>query len=239
MATIGVMQQCRALGHARRAAGVLQHRDVARSDVGAREGHGAAGRYGVIELGVAGQREGRHHLAQGAHHEVHDQALGEAQKIAHRGHDDVLHRGARDRLLESRGEVLQHDHRLGAGILELMGKLARGVERIDVDGDQAGAQHGGQRHRILQHVGHHDRDARALREAPALQPGGQRLGQGVDVAEGDGLVHADIGALVAVLGEALLEQRHHAGIDRRIDIRRHAWRIALEPEPVHGSSRVR
>ena len=94
-----VMQQRRALGHARRAAGVLQHRHVVGSDVGAREAHGAAGRYGIIELDVAGQREGRHHLLHRAHDEVHDQAFGEAQQVAHRGHDDVLHRGARNRLL--------------------------------------------------------------------------------------------------------------------------------------------
>ncbi len=234
----GVMQQRRALGDAGRAAGVLQHRHVAGADVGTREGHRTAGRYGVVEFGVTGQREGRHHLAHGAHDEVDDQALGKAQKVAHRGDDDVLHRGAAPSPACSvAGEVLQHDHGLGAGVLQLMGELARGVERIDVDGDQAGAQHGGQRHRILQHVGHHDRHARALREAPVLQPGGQRLGQRVDVAEGDGLVHADIGALIAELGEALLEQRHDAGIDRRIDVRRHSWRIAFQPEPIHAFPR--
>ena len=62
-------------------------------------------------------------------------------------------------------------------------------------------------------------------------------GKRVDLAEGQRLVHADIGLGVAILGEAFLEQRHDAGIDRRIDVRRHARRIILEPEPVHAPSR--
>src|SRR6185369_10459948 len=40
---------------------------------------------------------------------------------------------------------------------------------------------------------------------------------------------------VAVLGEAFLDQCDEAGIDRRIDLRRHSWRILLEPEPIHSS----
>ena len=80
----------------------------------------------------------------------------------------------RDHLLHGGGEILQHDDRLGAGILELMLELARGVERIDVDHRIAGAQHGRDRDRILQHVRHHQRDARALLQALALQLGAER-----------------------------------------------------------------
>jgi hypothetical protein len=36
-------------------------------------------------------------------------------------------------LLQRRGEVLEDDDRLGAGILELVLELARRIERIDVD----------------------------------------------------------------------------------------------------------
>ncbi len=145
----------------------------------------------------------------------------------------MLDPGMRDDLLQRRREVLEDDDGFGAGVLELMLEFAGGVERVDVNRDEASAQHGGDRHRILQHVRHHDRHARAALQSAPLQPRSQRSRQGVDVTEGQSLVHADIGPLVAMLGEALLEQRHDAGIGRRIDVRRHAGRIALEPEAVH------
>jgi hypothetical protein len=145
----------------------------------------------------------------------------------------VLHGGAGKRLLERRGEILQHDHRLGAGVLQLVLQLVRGIERVHVDGDEARPQHGRYGHRILQHVGHHERHARAALQAAALQPRRQGARQRVDLAEGQRLVEADIGLGVTVLGEALLEQRHDTGVDRRIDIRRHARRIILEPEAIH------
>ena len=139
----------------------------------------------------------------------------------------------RDHPLQGRREVLEDDDGLGAGVLELMLEFARRVERVHVDGDESRPQHGGDRHRILQHVRHHDRDARAALQTASLQPRAERRRQRIDLAEGQGLVHADIGLLVAMPGEALLEQRHHAGIGRRIYVRRHARRITLEPKPVH------
>ena len=64
-------------------------------------------------------------------------------------------------------EVLEDHDRLGAGVLELVLELARRVERIDVDDDVAGAQHARERDRVLHHVRHHDRDARARARGPA------------------------------------------------------------------------
>jgi hypothetical protein len=162
---------------------------------------------------MPGQRPDRHHPANGTDHKIHDRAPGEAEQIAHGGDDDVLHRGARDCLLERRREILEHDDGFSARIVQLMGELAGGVEWVDVDCDQAGPHHRGDGDRVLQHVRHHDRDPRALGEAAALQPGGERPGQRVDLAESDGLAHADIGFGVVVLGEAFLDQRHQAGID--------------------------
>ncbi len=202
--------------------------------LGPAERHRPAGGDRVVELEVTGQRPGRDHLADRAHDEVDNQALGKAQKITERAHHDMLHRRAGDRSLQGRCEVLQHDHCLGAGILQLVLELARGVERIDVDRDQARPPHGSDRDRVLQHVGHHDRHARPLLEATALQPGGERLGERVDLTKAERLVHADIGLGIAVLGEALLEERHEAGIDGRVDVRRDARRIVLEPEPLHA-----
>ena len=72
--------------------------------------------------------------------------------------------GPGEDLRESRGEILQDDDGLGAGIVQLMFELARRIERIAVHHRVAGAQRAEQRDRVLQDVGHHQRDARALRK---------------------------------------------------------------------------
>ena len=132
------------------------------------------------------------------------------------------------------GEILQHDDRFRAGVLQLMLQLARGVERIDVDHRIAGAQHRGGRDRVLQHVRHHQRDARALLQPLALQVSGERVRHLVEIAIGDRLVHADESLAAGELGEALLEQLDQRGILGGVDIGRHAGRILLEPDSLHG-----
>ncbi len=43
-------------------------------------------------------------------------------------------------------------------------QLPGGIERIDIDDDQAGAKNATQRHRILQYVGQHDGNTLALHQ---------------------------------------------------------------------------
>ena len=45
----------------------------------------------------------------------------------------MLHGGAVEALLERVREVLEHDHRLGARIHELVLEFTSGVQRVDVD----------------------------------------------------------------------------------------------------------
>ena len=230
-----VVKERGALGDAGRAAGILQDRHILRPEIGTGELHRAAGGNHGVELEMSRQRPCRNQLAHLANDEVDDAALEEAHEVAERSDDDMLDRRAGDCFLERRREVLENDHRLRAGIHELMMQFGRRVERIDVDRDEPGLQHRRDGHGILQHVGHHDRDPGAPLQPAALQPGRERLRQRIDLAEGQCLVHADIGLGVAILGEALLEQRYDAGIDRRVDIRRYAWRVTLEPEPIHST----
>ena len=99
------------------------------------------------------------------------------------------------------GEVLDDDDDLGAGVVQLVLELARGVQRIDVDDRAAGAQDAEQAHRVLQDVGHHQRDARALLAALALQPGAERRRQRVELGEGDRLAHARVRRRLAYLAQ--------------------------------------
>jgi hypothetical protein len=86
----------------------------------------------------------------------------EAQQLADRRDDDAAQLGPRDDLLRDVREVLDDDEDLGARIRQLVLELARRVERIDVHHRAPGAQDAEQAHRVLEDVGHHQRDARAF-----------------------------------------------------------------------------
>ena len=233
------VQQDGALGDAGGAAGILQEGDVVGAEFHPLERQLAAGGERGLEGGRAGYRVGRHHLLDAPHHQIDQGALHRAEHVAHAGDHHVLHLGLRQRLLQHAGEILQHHDGLGAGIVELEFQLARLVERIDVHHRAAGAQDGGDRHRILQHVRHHDGDAGAALEALALQPGGEGARGLVELAIGHGLAHAGEGVLAAIGLEAFLEHRHQRRIERRVDVGGDARRIMLQPRPIHDVSPCR
>jgi hypothetical protein len=117
----------------------------------------------------------------------------------------MLDRRARADFLQHMAEVLEDHDGLGAGVLQLVLELARRVERVHVDHGAAGAQRAEHRDRVLQAVRHHDRDARALAQAPRLQPRAEVARALLQLAERDGLAHAVERRAVAVLGDALVE----------------------------------
>ena len=122
---------------------------------------------------------------------------------------------------------------LGARVLQLVLEFARRVQRVDVDHHVARAQDRRHRHRVLRHVGHHDRDAVAARQALRLQPGCEGARQVIDLAKRDRAAHELVGRQVAVLAKALLEQRHQRRVQVDSHLGRYAGRVMLEPDLVH------
>ena len=148
---------------------------------------------------------------------------------------DLPHLGLADDLGDGVREVLDDDDHLGAGVLELVLELARRVQRIDVDDRASGAQRAEQAHRILQDVGHHQRDARALLAADALQPRAERRRQRVELGERERLAHARERRARAVLADALLEDLAHRRVLVDVDFRGNALRVVLEPDLFHDA----
>ena len=83
-------------------------------------------------------------------------------------------------------EVFEDDNRFGSGVFELVFQFARSVQGIDVDDNHAGAEDAKNGDGILQEIGHHQRDAGALGETEALQPGGKVKTQAVELSVSDG-----------------------------------------------------
>ncbi len=231
------MQQHRPLADAGGAAGVLQHGNVVGAHLGRPQRLVAAGGQRVVEAQRAGQLPGRHHLLDVAHHVVDQGALQEAQHVAHGGHDHLLGGHHVGHLLQRGGKVLEDDDGLGAGILELVLEFARRIQGVDVDHHQAGAQDPGHRHRVLRHVGQHHGHAVTRGQAAGLQVGREGTRMVVDLAEGEGPAHEQVGLLVLVLAEALFQQRHQRGVEIGLDLGRDPRRVMLQPDLLHPGLR--
>jgi hypothetical protein len=156
-------------------------------------------------------------------------ALG-AEQVAQPGGDDVLDRQLVGHLLHGMAEVVHHQQRAGIGVAELVLELARGVQRVDVDHGQAGAQRREDGHRILQAVGHHDRQAIALFQFQlALQVGGKLFGQGIDLGKGQFLVEAGQGRTIGETPGRISKHIGNGCILIHIDVCRDAGRIIGQP----------
>ena len=152
--------------------------------------------------------------------------MGNPQQVADRGHDHVPELRLALHLLHDMAEILEHDDGDGAGILELVAQLVGGVERVGVDDHDAGPQRAEHHDRILQHIGQHDRDAVALPETLALQPGGKRQRHPVHFAKRERTAHLQVGFAIGAALQPILDQllqgaelvRDRSRAERRVDI---------------------
>jgi hypothetical protein len=222
--------QHRALGHAGRTAGVLQEGDVFRRDVHFRQRVHLAEGQRVAETDRARDVVLRDHLLDVLQHEIDDHPFGEGEHVAQAGGDDLLHRRVGEHVLHGLAEVVHHQDGARARVDQLVLQLARGVHRIGVHHREAGAQHTEDSDRILQAVGHHDRDAIALLQFQlAQQIRGELFAVTIDLIVGDGLAHVRERRAIAIF----LQRRLQHGDDRTvlvdIDLLRHVSRIAGNP----------
>ena len=173
------MKQRRTLRNARRAARILQHRDI----VGTESRPGPASCHGprstaALNFTWPGNDQAGTILRIVRTTKLTIRPLGNPRRSPIEATTTCLMPVSAMTCCKRRREVLEDDDGFGAGVLELMLELARRVERIDVDGDEARPQHGGNGDGILQHIRHHDGDPRAALQAPALQPRSQGASTG-------------------------------------------------------------
>ncbi|CCJ92980.1 hypothetical protein BN131_653 [Cronobacter malonaticus 681] len=172
----------------------------------------------------------RHQAFYILHHKVHQRTFGGGELIAHARQNDVLHLGLFDDFFEGVRKVRNDDDGAGTAVVKLVFQLTRRVERVDVHNDHSGAQNAKQRHRILQKVRHHQRDAIAFLQAEALlQPGSKGAAALFQLAEGHLLAHVGKGRLVGVACAGLLKHIHQGVITVRVYFRRNIRRITVKP----------
>ena len=153
------VSQHRALGHTRRAAGVLQHGEViAVENFCAIRGFAARFQNGV-QLERTGNRESRHHALHILDQEIDQCALGLRVEIGNLGDHNGLDLCAGQDRSSSLCDVGLHDHDLHIRIIELMLQLSLGVQWVGVDHHHARAQRAKAYHQILDKIRHLDRNA--------------------------------------------------------------------------------
>ncbi|MNV46495.1 hypothetical protein D3C71_1383290 [compost metagenome] len=221
------------LGHARRAARVLQAGQVVWRERHFGEGGVASGAQRVSQPDGAGQRPGRHHAFDAADHEVDEAAFHRAQHFSDGGHQHALDCRAGQGLLQGGREIVGDHDGARSRVGQLVFKFVRRVERVAVDHDASGAQRAEQADRVLQQIGHHQGDAVAAAQAVGVQPGGETARQLVELRIADRLAHADVRGLVRKAPAAFLDNRHQGRRAIRLDLRGHAGGIALVPDSFH------
>ena len=220
------MGEDRGLGDAGRAPGVLQEGNVVRSARDRLEVRPAAERQRRAETNRFGQRVRRHLPAHVPEHEIDQRTLRQAEQVTDAGDEHVADRGVADDGGQVMGRLLEDDDGDGAGVLELMGELAVGVQRVGVDDRQAGAQRAEHRDRVLQDVRHHQGDAVTRDKLQLLlQVGGEVAAECVEFTERDRPAEAGVGLAVGVADECLVDQFHERRVAGRVDLGRDVGRI--------------
>ena len=99
----------------------------------------------------------------------------------------MAHLGPVHNLLQRLRKEIAHHNGCGTGVLELVLQFPWRVHRVDIDHHITRTQRSKETDRVLQQVGHHQRNPFARGDAEALQLGRKPRGQLIQLAIGDRL----------------------------------------------------
>ena len=223
------VRQHRALRHARGAAGILQHGDVAVGiDGGGRQRAVIVGQRAEIEM----RRIAWPCRRVAALEQAIEQALRRRQYVGHALHDNFLERGRTQQRGRQHIELLdvERDQHFRAGILDQVADFAGGVERVQIHHGAAGHRHREIADHIGRRIGQQQRHARALDDTVRGEARGGAAHQIADLAIGIAAPQKIETRLVAMHGggvEQQLMDRPAGIIGMPIDSRR----IGFKPRP--------
>ena len=225
------MGEHRALGQAGGAAGVLQDGDIIQRYRQRADHLPRAPAQDALEGNGLGQLIGRHQFFHLVDHQVGDPAFGGRHHVAHSGFDQVVDFGVLQHFLYPLAEHVQVHQRPNPGALELMAHLARGVERVGIDHNQActhGSEHG---NRILQGVGHlYGNTVARLEIGVLLQITGKRGTVALKLGIGDGHSQIAEGRAIRKLFAGALKHVNNRFKSRHVDIQRYTGGTFVIPE---------
>ena len=201
------VRQRSAFGQAGGASGVLQKQQVL-----ARQAHGRALHARALGQCV-GQRSGAGQTR------IHRRGGQRDRGAVARGHGDhVLDLGRGHGFGQGGRGASKDDDGFAARVLELVGQLTRGVERVHVDLHRPGPRNAQEHNGEGDEVGQHDCDAVALLHTQTqLQPGGESGRLAVHLGVAQGLAKGAEGRLIGVSRHGFFHHVHHRGVGIGVD----------------------
>jgi len=194
----------------------------------------AAGGERVVEGGRAGNVPRRHHLLDVLDDQVGQHPLERRKHVADLRRDDGADRRMGDDFLERVREVLEHNDRRRARVLQLMLEFPRRIQWVSVYYHDARPLRPKQRNRVLQQVRQHDRHPVALLQAgDLLQVGREVAAQVVELAVGDRHAHVPVGRQVREPRAARLQDLLEGAVGRDVNFGGHPFRVLLQPDLFH------
>ena len=151
--------QHRPFRHAGGTARVLQKCQILRHDLRLHVLHPVARMQGAAEGDGIRQVVFRHQPLNVFNDKVDQRTFRGRELVAHARQDDVFNLGFFNHFFQRVGKVGDNHNRRRAAVIQLMFQLARGIERVNVNHDHPCPEDPEQRHRVLQQVWHHQRDA--------------------------------------------------------------------------------
>ncbi len=233
---IGVAQH-RPLGQAGGAAGVLQHRDVARGvDLDGRHDAVVVDEIREADAPVSSGNVGGVAALEGAI----EQVLREWQDLRHRAHHQRLQRVA---IVQPRQHVvgelqIEGDDDAAAGIADEVAELLLGIERVDVDDRAARGENAVVGDDVVGRVRQHESDAHARSHAELGEALGGAPREVADLAVGVDLAEEIEAGPRRIALDAFL-QRARDRLVGKGGIPPDARRIGFEPRPSAGLHRPR
>jgi hypothetical protein len=189
------MRQCGALRNARSPAGILQEQQVV-----ATQGHWLEREIGAFSESI---RKRDDIGESGVDVRTGNRGAG---AVAQTNVDHSLDRCPVDNFSERRRDAVEDNNNFDAGVVQLVFKFARRIERIDIHLDGAGADDPQQGKRKGRDIGKHDGNAVSLLYAkPGLQVRGELARQPICVSIGQRLVEASKRGLICKGAHGALE----------------------------------
>ena len=148
-----------------------------------------------------------YHFFDMTHHRIDNKAF-KAKHIAQRCHDDMLNLPFVGDFLKSLSEVFHDKQRLSLTVIELMFKLVRRIERININKRQTCTDNTDHRNRILQNIRHHHRHFIALDQSKRLQISGDLAAIIIHITISQRHIHASKSNLITMLSKCLLKDIH-------------------------------
>lgn len=183
----------------------------------------------IIEEKMEGNIKGRENIFKEEKEKIEDVEI-EKENIENGREEDI---GKIDRwkwILKSGGEVLKKEERIWEGIVKMVLKLERSIERIEVKEKEKGKKKWGKGNRIMKDVRNNDGEEVEIEKKEWMEKWGKRKRMVVKLIVGNIIENEGKGRDVGEMKERGGNNIDDGGWRDKVDIVRKKWRIGFKKD---------